>query len=126
MAFSVTLSDISLFLIALAFFILVIYLIPTVLQIRQTMKALEELSLQGKDAMGNINNLVKKTGGQAGEIGGLVRQLLIREGTRKVLEAAGPMVSKFRRPLITLISLLVGINLGLRYLTGNKKKKEEK
>lgn len=125
MNFSVTLSEISLFLIALAFFILVIYLIPTVLQIRQTMKALEEFAQQGKDAMGNINNLVKKTGGRAGEIGDLLRRLLVREGARKVLEVAGPMASKFRRPLITLTSLLVGINLGLRYLTKNKKKKEE-
>ncbi|MEE8185309.1 MAG: DUF948 domain-containing protein [Thermodesulfobacteriota bacterium] len=125
MTFSVTISEIALLLIALAFFILVIYLIPTVLQIRQTMKSLEEFSLQGKNAMENINHFIKKTGGRAGEIGDLLRQLLFRESAHKVLEVAGPMVSKFRRPLITLISLLVGINLGLRYLTKNKKKKEE-
>ena len=121
MTLTVTLSEIALLLIALGFVVLVIYLIPTLFQLRQTIKAVEELTKQSKDTVSNVNDIIKKTGGQAGEVGDAMKKFLVKEGITRAVDMVDPIVGRLKRPLITLVSLLIGINLGLRYLTRKKK-----
>jgi len=121
MTLTVTLSEIALLLIALGFVVLVIYLIPTLFQLKQTIKAVEDLTNQSKDTVSNVNDIIKKTGGQAGEVGDAMKKFLVKEGITRAVDMVDPIVGRLKRPLITLVGLLIGINLGLRFLTRKKK-----
>ncbi|MFQ5586143.1 MAG: hypothetical protein ACE5GF_04900 [Thermodesulfobacteriota bacterium] len=121
MTFTVTLSEIALLLIALGFVILVIYLIPTIFQLRQTIRAMEELTLKSKDTVESVNEVIKKTGGQAGEVGEAMKKFLVKEGITRAVDIIDPIVTRLKRPFITMVSILIGLTLGLRFLTRKKK-----
>ncbi len=123
MTFAVTLTEIAIFIIAIAFFLLVIYTIPAVLQIRQTAKALEELTSHGKETVDNVNTLIKKASDHSGEFTDIIKKF--REVSLKALGLTELVVGELRRPIITLVSLFVGLEYGLKHLK-KKKGKEGK
>src|SRR3972149_597747 len=75
MTFTVTISELALLLAAIAFFILVIYLIPAIIQLRNTARAVEDLSQKGKEAIEDIGSLAKKVNGQSEDVGEVVKKI---------------------------------------------------
>lgn len=121
MTFTVTIAELSIFLAAIAFFILVIYLIPAIIQLRNTAKAVEDLSQRGKGAMEDISSLVKKINGQAEDIGGVVKK--VTDVGLKAAHLADIMVNQLKGPIITVTSIIAGIEFGLKHF---KKKEGDK
>lgn len=121
MTFTVTITELSIFLAAIAFFILVIYLIPAVIQLRNTAKAVEEFSQKGKEAMEDVNLLVKKLNGQAEDIGGVVKK--VTDVGLKAVHLADIVVNQLKGPIIALTSIIAGIEFGLKHF---KKKEGDK
>lgn len=121
MTFTVTIAEISIFLAAIAFFILVIYLIPAIIQVRNTAKAVEELAQKGKEAMEGAGSLVKKLNGQAEDIGGVVKK--VTDVGLKAVHLADIIVNQLKGPIITVASIIAGIEFGLKHF---KKKEGDK
>ena len=117
MSFTVTLSEIALLLIALGFVVLVIYLIPVIFQLRQTLRAAEELTQKSKDTVVSVNQIIEKTGGQAGEVGEALKKFLVKEGITRAVDLIDPVVTKLKRPFVTMVSILIALTLGFRFLT---------
>lgn len=62
MTLTITLTELSILLIAIAFFILVVYLIPTIIQLRQTARTIQELSEAVKSQVKELEVMVKGFG----------------------------------------------------------------
>lgn len=107
MIFTVTISELALFLAAIAFFILVIYLIPAIIQLRNTAKAIEDFSQKAKEAVENINSLVKKVNGHADEVGDVVK---------KITDVGRILVNQLKVPVITIASIIAGIEFVFKHL----------
>lgn len=121
MTFTVTISELSIFLAGIAFFILVIYLIPLIIQLRNTAKAVEEFSKKGREAMEDLNLLVKNLNGPAEDIGGVVKKAA--EVGLKAVNLTDMVVNQLKRPVITISSIITGIEFGLKHF---KKKEGDK
>ncbi|GMR04329.1 MAG: hypothetical protein BMS9Abin23_0225 [Thermodesulfobacteriota bacterium] len=112
--------QIAVLIIALAFLILVIFMIPTLLQLKRTVKSFEELSAEGKKSLGAINGILEKAGEQTGEVAELFNK--VKEVGLKITTLAEFFVDNLRSPLISVLSLMLGIEFGLKHL---KKKGKE-
>lgn len=121
MTFTVTIGELSIFLAGIAFFILVIYLIPLIIQLRNTAKAVEEFSQKGREAMEDLNVLVGNLNGPAEDIGGVVKKAA--EVGLKAVNLTDVVVNQLKGPLITISSIIAGIEFGLKHF---KKKEGDK
>ncbi|MBI3753276.1 MAG: DUF948 domain-containing protein [Deltaproteobacteria bacterium] len=121
MTFTITIAELSFLLAAIAFFLLVIYLIPGIIQLRSTAKAIEELSQKGKEAIEEITTLAKKLNGHAEDVGNVVKK--ITDVGLKAAYLADVVVNQLKGPIITLASIIAGIEFGLRHF---KKKEGDK
>lgn len=121
MTFTVTIGELSIFLAGIAFFILVIYLIPLIIQLRNTAKAVEEFSQKGREAVEDLNLLVRNLNGPAEDIGGVVKKAA--EVGLKAVNLTDIVVNQLRGPLITISSIISGIEFGLKHF---KKKEGDK
>lgn len=121
MTFTVTIGELSIFLAGIAFFILVIYLIPLIIQLRNTAKAVEEFSQKGRGTMEDLNLLVKHLNGPAEDIGGVVKKAA--EVGLKAVNLTDMVVNQLKRPVITISSIITGIEFGLKHF---KKKEGDK
>jgi len=121
MTFTVTIGELSIFLAGISFFILVIYLIPLIIQLRNTAKAVEELSKKGKEAMEDLNLLVKNLNGPAEDIGGVVKKAA--EVGLKAVNLTDVVVNQLKKPVVTISSIIAGIEFGFKHF---KKKEGDK
>ena len=121
MTFTVTIAELSIFLAAIAFFILAIYLIPLIIQLRNTAKAVEDFSQKGKEAMEDVNLLAKKLNGPAEDIVGVVKKAA--EAGLKAVHLTDIVVNQLKGPVITIASIIAGIEFGLKHF---KKKEGDK
>lgn len=121
MTFTVTIGELSIFLAGIAFFILVIYLIPLIIQLRNTAKAVEEFSQKGREAMEDLNLLVRNLNGPAEDIGGVVKKAA--EVGLKAVNLTDIVINQLKGPLITISSIIAGIEFGLKHF---KKKEGDK
>lgn len=113
MTFTVTIAELSILLVAVAFFILVIYLIPAIIQLRSTAKAIEGFSQKGKEAMEDISSLAKKLNNQAEDIGCVVKK--VADVGFKAARTVDIVVNQLKGPIITLTSIIAGIEFGLKH-----------
>jgi len=106
---------------ALAFLILIIFTIPVLLQIKKTAKSVEELSGESKKSLETLNGLMKKTGNTAGELDILVKKLKnLSTSLTGITELIG---GNFKSTIATLISLIIGLQYGLKYFINNNTEK---
>jgi uncharacterized protein YoxC len=112
--------EIAVLLAALAFIVLVAALVPTVLQVRRTVKALEDLSTESKRMVESLNHIFKKTGDQAGDIEELVKRF--KDVGLKIAGLADTVIDNIKSPLITVISLILGLEEGLKGFCRSEKK----
>ncbi|MBI3398280.1 MAG: DUF948 domain-containing protein [Deltaproteobacteria bacterium] len=113
MTFAITISELALLLAAIAFFILVIYLIPALIQLRNTAKAVEDFSQKAKEAIEDIGSLAKKVNGQTEDMGDVVKK--IKEVGLKAVHLADIVLTQLRGPIITITSIIAGIEFGLKH-----------
>ena len=117
--------EIVAFLLGVAFLLLVIFAIPVLLQIKKTARSVEDLTSESKKSLEILNNLLKTTGDKAGELDALFKRL--RELSTRLSTTAEIIGSGIKGPLITLISLIIGLQYGFKYFMNHAEKdKEEK
>ncbi|HBR16869.1 MAG: hypothetical protein A3G39_10795 [Deltaproteobacteria bacterium RIFCSPLOWO2_12_FULL_43_16] len=119
MTFTVTISELALLLAAIAFFILVIYLIPAIIQLRNTARAVEDLSQKGKEAIEDIGSLAKKVNGQSEDVGEVVKK--IKEVGLKAVYLADVVLTQLKGPIITITSIIAGVEFGLKHFRKKEK-----
>ena len=120
MTFSANIYEVSVLLIAIAFVILVVSMIPALLQTKRAIKAIEDLTLETKRAVENVNLIIKKASDRAEDIDDVVKQAT--EVSRKVVGLADSVVDTVKLPLITLISTVIGAEHGFRKFFIKEKK----
>jgi len=113
MTFTVSLGELSIFIIAIAFLILVVSVIPTFIQLRQTGKALQELSEEGKRFLADVKEITHKINGQVGDMEEPLKKL--RDVTLKATEVAEIVVDAVKGPAVTVAGVLAGITFGLKH-----------
>ena len=114
--------EIAILIVALAFLALVITLIPTLLQLKRTIKAVEELAGESKTAVMSINHIIVKAGEQVEDIEELTRR--VKEVGAKVIDLFEMVVDTVKNPLITLLGLIIGVEFGFRKLFKRDKKED--
>ena len=120
MTITLGVSEIAILIVALAFLALVIALIPTLLQLKRTIKAVEELAGESKTAVASVNHIIVKAGEQVEDVEELTRR--VKEVGTKVVDLLEMIVDTVKNPLITLLGLIIGFEFGFRKLF----KKEQK
>ncbi|MBI3601238.1 MAG: DUF948 domain-containing protein [Nitrospinae bacterium] len=74
MTFTVTLTELSFFLIAIGLLALVVYLIPAIIQLRQTLKTVQELSEESRKVLKDTIPVINKVKGQLDGIGDTIEK----------------------------------------------------
>jgi len=113
MTFTVSLAELSIFIIAIAFLILVVSVIPTLIQLRQTGKALQELSEEGKKLLADVKEITHKVNGQVGDMEEVVKK--VRDVTIKATGVAEVIVDAVKGPAVTLAGVIAGITFGIKH-----------
>jgi uncharacterized protein YoxC len=121
MTISANVYEIAILLVSLAFLVLVIFLIPMVLQLRRTIKAMEELTVESKKTVESFNEFVRMTGIQAGEVEELVKK--VKDVGIKFASLGEMLADGVKSPLVTVISLLFGVEHGVRRFFRRREKK---
>lgn len=114
--------EIAILIAALAFLALVIALIPTLLQLKKTVKAVEELAGESKTAVTSINRIIVKAGEQIEDVEELTKR--VKEVGTKIIDLLEMVVDTVKNPLITLLGLIIGFEFGFRKLFRRDKKED--
>lgn len=116
--------EIVAFLLAAAFLLLIIFAIPALLQIKKTAKSVEDLTAESRKSLEILNKLFKITGDKAGDLDGLFKELSARLGATAEIIGGG-----IKGPLVTILSLIIGLQYGFKYFISHcecdKEKEEE-
>ncbi|MBI5643718.1 MAG: DUF948 domain-containing protein [Deltaproteobacteria bacterium] len=120
MTITADISDIALLIIALAFLVLVIAVIPALLQLKRTFQAVEELTVEGKRTVEGVNVIVRKAGDQLGDIEELV--IKVKDVGLKATNLGELIIDTVRNPLISIISIFFGAEEGFKRFFNREKK----
>ncbi len=107
MTINANIYEVAIILICIAFLIFVIALIPMLLQLKRTIRAVEELTVESKKTVESLNHVIKITVDQAGDLEELVKK--VKEVGMKFMMLGELFADGVKNPIITLISLLFGI-----------------
>lgn len=126
MTFSADIYELAVLFIAFAFIALVIAAIPMITQMKRTFRSLEELSTEGKKTVKSLDELTGE-GKKAFEI---INRFLTRTSEQtddleelfakfkqigfKIANLAELVVDGIKSPLITIMSLLMGVEFGMK------------
>ena len=113
MTFTVSLAELSVFIIAIAFLILVVSAIPTLIQLRQTGRALQELSEEGKRFLADIKEITHRVNGQVSDMEEAVKKL--RDVTLKATGVAEVVIDAIKGPVVKIAGVMAGITFGLKH-----------
>jgi len=114
MTFTVTLTELSVFLIAIGFLMLVVYLIPAIIQLRQTARSIQELSEDAKVVLKETVPVIDKVRGQIDGIGDAVEKFkAVGSKLPYITEAIAKNVKK---PFVVAAGIVGGILYTLKSL----------
>ena len=114
MTFTVTLIELSVFLIAIGFLMLVVYLIPAIIQLRQTARSIQELSEDAKVVLKETVPVIDKVRGQIDGIGDAIEKFkTVGSKLPYITEAIAKNVKK---PFVVAAGLVGGILYTLKSL----------
>jgi len=122
MTITLGVGDIAILIVAIAFLALVFALIPMLLQVKKTVKAMGDLAGESKTTVTNLNNIITKTGEQTKDLGELTAK--IKEVGMKLVNLIEMVLDTIKNPLITLLGLLLGIEYGFKKLCKKDKKED--
>lgn len=124
MTITLGVGEIALLIIALAFLVLVAAMIPALLQLKKTVKAMEDLATESKSAVANVNSIIVRASGQIEDMEELAKKA--KDVGIKIVDLLETVLDTVRSPLLTLVSLIVGVEFGFRKLLKRDKKKDSK
>lgn len=114
MTFTVTLTELSVFLIAIGFLMLVVYLIPAIIQLRQTARSIQELSEEARGVLKETIPVIDKVRGQIDGIGDAVEKFkAVGSKLPYITEAIAKNVKK---PFVVAAGIVGGILYTLKSL----------
>jgi uncharacterized protein YoxC len=112
--------DFAIFLIGLGFFIFVIALVPALLQLKRTFKAVEELTNETRKTVEVVNFIAKKTQDQVADFEELITR--VKDLGIKVTGLGDIVVDNVKGPIISFLSFIFGAEEGFkRFFHRNKK-----
>lgn len=112
--------DFAIFLIGLGFFIFVIALVPALLQLKRTFKAVEELTNETKKTVEVVNFIAKRTQDQVADFEELITR--VKDLGIKVTGLGDIVVDNVKGPIISFLSFIFGAEEGFkRFFHRNKK-----
>lgn len=112
--------DFAIFLIGLGFFIFVIALVPALLQLKRTFKAVEELTNETRKTVEVVNFIAKKTQDQVADLEELITR--VKDLGIKVTGLGDVVVDNVKGPIISFLSFIFGAEEGFkRFFHRNKK-----
>lgn len=114
MTVTANLTDIAIIIAVVAFLVLVIALVPMIFQIKKTIKAVEDLTVESRKTVEGVNSLVNKLSLQAGDLDELVKR--VKDVGLKTTAVVELVVDNIRSPVITVLSLLMGTRRALKRL----------
>ncbi|MBI5236343.1 MAG: hypothetical protein HY886_08865 [Deltaproteobacteria bacterium] len=120
MTITMSIYELSMLLIAIGFIVIIIVLIPTVLQAKKTLKSVEELSVESRKAMERLNVILEKAGANTADVEELVKRF--KDVALGFMGLAEMVLEHVRSPILTILSLILGAEFGLKRLFGNKDK----
>lgn len=119
MTITAQLYEIAILIVALAFVVLVAVIIPTLLQLKRTIKAAEDLALEGKKTVEEVNFILKRAAEQVDDIGELTRS--VKDVGLKVTGLADLVLDNVKSPIINVISFIFGVEEGFKRFFQRKK-----
>lgn len=123
MTITADMFDLAILLMGLGVFIFVIALVPALLQLKRTFKAVEELTVETKKTVETVNFIAKRAQDQVSDIEELVTR--VKDLGVKVTGLGDMVVDGVKGPIISFISFLFGAEEGLRrFFHKNRKDKE--
>ena len=115
MTFTVTLTELSFFMIAIGFLMLVVYLIPAIIQFRQTARSIQELSENARGVLKDTVPVINKVSRQIDGVGDAIEKF---KKAGKILPVIADAIAKqVKRPLIVAAGLAGGILYAVKSLT---------
>lgn len=124
MTITLGVGEIALLIIALAFLVLVAAMIPALLQLKKTVKAMEDLATESKSAVANVNSIIVRASGQIEDMEELAKKA--KDVGIKIVDLLETVLDTVRSPLLTIVSLIVGVEFGFRKLLKRDKKEDAK
>ncbi len=124
MTITLGVGEIAILIVAFAFLALVLALIPALLQTKRTVKALEDLASESKSTVENVNRIIKAAGDQIEDVEELTKK--VKDAGLKITDLLETVVDTIKSPLLTLVSLIVGVEFGFRKFLKREKKEEHK
>src|SRR4030066_2509876 len=112
MTFTVSLAELSIFIIAISFLILVVSLIPAIIQLRQTAKAVQEFSEEGKRVLEDVKGITHRGNGPVGDVEEAVKKL--RDVTLKATGVAEVVIDAIKGPVVKIAGVVAGLTFGLK------------
>lgn len=112
MTISADIYEVALLVIAIAIIILVAAVVPAILQLKRTIKAVEELTIESKRTVEGINTIVRTIEGHTEDVGELVKG--VKDVGLKATGLANAVVDGVRSPIISFISFLFGAEEGFK------------
>ena len=112
--------DFAIFLIGLGVFIFVIAMVPALLQLKRTFKAVEELTNETKKTVEVVNFIAKRTQDQVVDLEELISR--VKDLGIKVTGLGDVVVDNVKGPIISFLSFIFGAEEGFkRFFHRNKK-----
>ena len=119
MTVTMTIYEVAVLLIALGFVAFVIALIPSLVQMKKTLKSVEELTLEGKKTAEHLTDVLKKAEKQLDDAEELITSL--KETGLKTVGIVDAVIENIKGPVFTGLGLLMGIEQALKHLFRKKK-----
>lgn len=113
MTFTVTLTELSVFLIAISVFIFILYLIPALIQLKETLRTVQRLSEKCEDVTQNLRTITEKANKNIDDVGEVVRNF--KDVGLKATGLADLLFNKIKTPVLTVLGLLTGIGFGIKH-----------
>ncbi len=120
MTITANVYEIAIVLVSLGFVVFIIVLIPMVLQLRRTMKAMEELTAESRKTVESLNEVIR-VAVQAGNVEEVVKR--IRDVGLKFATLGDLLADNIKNPVITLISFIFGVKHGFKRFFRKREKK---
>lgn len=111
MTISANIYEVSIVIIAIALVIFIIVAIPVLLQLKRTIKAVEELTVESRKTAESLNYLLKKAAEEVEDLDELVKN--VKNAGLKVTGAVDMVMDQVKSPLVTVLSLILGVEKGL-------------
>ncbi|MBI3813271.1 MAG: DUF948 domain-containing protein [Nitrospinae bacterium] len=118
MTFTVTLTELSFFLIAIGLLALVVYLIPAIIQLRQTLKTVQELSEESRKVLKDTIPVINKVKGQLDGIGDTIEKF--KTVGKRLPDIANIAAAQVKKPLVVAAGLAGGIIYAIKSLKRTK------